>query len=322
MREVTMTRVAAAAFALAWAGAATAQQPAGAPAGLARDEIAQLARVQVAITAAHDSIDARLAKPGNKKDKVQTQLQDTLRAQIEEILHHGGLTEAEFRRRTYIVSTDTAARRVYDSIVVVVTGAPLPGALARGPQLPVPPGPVGVHIGHVVNGFGDTPGLQGLLPTAMGEARIAAQHATLAAAQPTNLPYMKTHAGHVIHALDPKLIAAGPGLGYGLKRAATQIAIHIELAAAAEGASPIVVTHSKHVALAARNTVSRADLLLALAQRVQAATSAAEASALVSQMVALANQLMAGADANADGRVTVEEGGLQLADEHVRLMLR
>ena len=316
-----MTRVAAAAFALVWAGIATAQTPAGAPAGLARDEIAQLARVQVAITTAHDSINARLAKPGNKKDKVQTQLQDTLRAQVDEILHHGGLTEAEFRRRTYIVSTDTAARRVYDSIVVVVTGAPLPGQLARGPQLPVPPGPVGLHIGHVVNGFGDTPGLQGLLPTAMGEARIAAQHATLAAAQQTNLQYMKTHAGHVIHALDPKLIAAGPGLGYGLKRAATQVAMHIELAASAEGASPAVMAHSKHVATAARNTAARAEQLLALAQKVQAATSAAEAAALVSQMVSLADQLIAGADANGDGRITVDEGGLQVADEHVRLML-
>ena len=317
-----MTRVACIALTLALSGAATAQQPAGAPTGLARDDIAQLARVQVAITTAHDSINARLAKPGNKKDKVQAQLQDTLRAQVEEILHHGGLTDVEFRRRTYIVSTDTAARRVYDSIVVVVTGAPLPGQLARGPQLPVPPGPVGLHIGHVVNGFGDTPGLQGLLPTAMGEARIAVQHATLAAAQPTNLQYMKTHAGHVIHALDPKLIAAGPGLGYGLKRAATQVALHIEMAASADGASPNVVTHSKHVAVAARNTAQRADQLLALAEKVQAAASAEEAAALVSQMVSIASQLIAGADANGDGRVTVDEGGLQLADEHVRLMLR
>jgi hypothetical protein len=317
-----MARIVAATLALVCAATAAAQQPAGAPASLARDEIAQLALVQIAITTAHDSIDARLAKAGNKKDKVQTQLQDTLRAQIEEILHHGGLTDAEFRRRTYIVSTDIAARRVYDSIVVVVTGAPLPGQLARGPQLPVPPGPVGMHIGHVVNGFGDTPGLQGLLPTAMAEARIAAQHATLAAAQPTNLSYMKTHAGHVIHALDPKLIANGPGLGYGLKRAATQIALHIELAASADGASPNVVAHSKHVAVSARNTVNRADQLLALAQQVQAATSAADAAALVSQMVSLASQLIAGADANGDGRITVEEGGLQLVDEHVRLMLK
>jgi hypothetical protein len=313
-------------FVLAWAASAAAQQPQATTAqgpALARDEIAQLARVQVAITVAHDSINARRAKPGNKTAKAQAQLQDTLRVQIAEILHHGGLTDAEYRRRTYLVSTDTATRRVFDSVVVVLTGAPLPGQLARGPQVPVPPGPVGTHIGHVVNGFGDTPNLQGLLPTAVAEARIAAQHAALAARQPDNLNYMKTHAGHVIHALDPSIVSAGPGLGYGLKKAATGVATHIELAGVAQGAAPQMVTHSKHVAIAARNTLLRVDQLLALAQKVQAATSAADAAALVSQMASLADQLIAGADANGDGRITYEqgEGGLQHAEDHVRFML-
>ena len=291
---------------------------------LARDEIAQLARVQVAITVAHDSINARLARSGNKTAKAQTQLQDTLRAQIAEILHHGGLTDAEYRKRTYFVSTDTAARRLFDSVVVALTGAPLPGQLVRGPQVPVPAGPAGMHIGHIVNEFRDTPNSQGLLTTAMAEARVAVQHAALAARQPTNLDYMKTHAGHVIHALDPTVVTAGPGLGYGLKKAATLVATHIELAAMSEGASPSVSTHSKHIAVAARNTALRADQLLALAQKVQASTSAPEAAALVSQMASLADQLIAGADANGDGRVTWEqgEGGLQQVDEHIKLMLR
>ena len=40
-------------------------------------------------------------------------------------------------------------------------------------------------------------------------------------------------------------------------------------------------------------------------------------------MLSLADLLMAGADANSDGRITWEqgEGGLQLADEHVTLRL-
>lgn len=290
---------------------------------LARDDIAVLARVHVAIVTARDSANARLAKSGNKTAKAQAQLQDTLLAEVQEILHHNGLTDAEYRRHTYIVSSDSAIRRVFDSVVVTLTHAPLPGQLARGPQMPVPPGPAGVHIGHVVNGFGDTPGLQGLLPVALGEARIAAQHAALAIRQPTNLDYMKTHAGHVLHALDPKLIPAGPGLGYGAKRAATAIAAHIELAAGAEGAQPNVVSHARHIAMSARNTVTRADQLVALAQRVQSATSAADAAALVNQIVSLAEQLVAGADANSDGRITWEqgEGGLQQLEEHVKLML-
>lgn len=187
----------------------------------------------------------------------------------------------------------------------------------------VPAGPAGVHIGHVVNGFGDTPNRQGLLTTAMAEARIAAQHATLAMRQPGNLEYMKTHAGHVINAIDPTLVAAGPGLKYGLRKAALGVATHIELAAGAQGASPNVIAHSRHVAMSARNTVARADQLLALAQKVQTATSATEAAALVSQMASLADQLIAGADANADGKITWEqgEGGLQQCDEHMTLML-
>lgn len=316
---------------MANAAAAAAQQQASSPPSaapptpLARDEIAALARAQVAITVARDSINVRLAKSGNKTAKAQQQLQDTLRAQIAEILHHGGLTDAEYRRRTFLVSSDTATRRVFDSIVVVLTGAPLPGQFARGPQVPVPPGPAGTHIGHVVNGFNDTPGLRGLLPTAMAEARIAAQHATLAGAQPGNLDYMKTHAGHVIHAVDPTVIAVGPGLGYGVNKAAIGVAAHIELAAGAQGgpALPNVNTHAKHIATAARNAATRAVQLLALAQKVQAAATAAEAAALVSQMTSLADQIIAGADANGDGRITWEqgEGGLQQADEHVKLML-
>jgi hypothetical protein len=205
----------------------------------------------------------------------------------------------------------------------VLTGAPLPGQVARGTQFPVPPGPVGIHLGHVINGFNDTPSLQGLLPVAIAEARTAAQHATLASRQPDNLNYMKTHAGHVINAIDPTIVAVGPGLGYGAKKAAGGILTHIELAAAVPGASANVVTHSKHVAIAARNTIQRCDQLLALAQKVQAATSAAEASALVSQIVSLADQLIAGSDVNGDGRITYEvgEGGLQHAEDHVKFAL-
>jgi hypothetical protein len=304
-------------------GAAHASHGAAAP-QLSREEIATLARVQAAIVATRDSLNIQLAKSGNKTTKAQTELQDTLRTKIAAIMVKHGVSDAEYRRRTFLVSTDTTFRRLYDSAVVVVTGAPLAGQVARGPQLPVPAGPVGVHIGHVVNGFDDTPGLRGLLPVAIAEVRIAAQHATLAGAQPTNLDYMKTHVGHVIHALDPTILAAGPGLGYGVKKATAGTVMHLEMAANAQNPPAVVVTHTKHIVTAARNTMTRVDQMLALAQKVQSATTAAEAAALVSQISSLAEQLYVGADANADGRISWEqgEGGLQIADEHVRLMLR
>jgi hypothetical protein len=291
---------------------------------LSRDDIAALARVQVAIIAARDSVNVQRARPGNKTMQAQQALQEKLRTEVQEMLKHVGLTDAEYQRRTFVISTDTASRRIFDSVVVAVTGAPLPGYAARAAILAVPAGPVGVHLGHVMNGFNETPSLQGLLPAALAEARIAIQHATLAGRQPENLEYMKTHVGHVVHALDPTIIKMGPGMGYGVKKATAGAISHIEMAAAAEGASPNVVGHSKHVVVAAKNTLMRVDQLLALAQQVQSATVAAEASKLISQIVSLAEQLVAGADTNGDGRVTYDapEGGLQVADEHVRLMLR
>jgi hypothetical protein len=298
-----------------------------APTQMGREEIAALARVQVAIGLARDSAQAQLAKVGNKKPEVQQQLRDKLRADIAEILHHSGMTEEEFQRKTYLVSTDSDARKTFDSVLVAVTGQPTPGQYVAPPANPnavkVPAGPVGTHIGHVVNAFGDTPNGQGLLPTALAEAKVAIQHAALAMRNPGNLDQLKLHAGHVINALDPTIVPTGPGAGYGVKKAAIGVATHIDLAAKAAGASQNVITHAMHIATSARNTVQRADSIVALAKLVQAATSATDAAAVMSQIVSLTEQLVAGADKNGDGRITWEEGegGLQQAQEHVNLML-
>jgi hypothetical protein len=298
--------------------------PASSAPSMSKDEITAFAKVQVAIGQAHDSIDAQLAQSRNKTGQAQTDLQEKLRLQIADILHHNGMSEADYRKKTYLVSTDQQVRKTFDAIVAQMTGVPTPGqvpASAAKTVANLPAGAVGTHIGHVVNSFGDTPGGQGLLPVALADARVAAQHATLAARAPTNLDAMKLHAGHVINALDPTIVTAGPGSGYGVKKAATGVAMHIDLAAKAPGASANVIMHAKHVATCAQNTVQRADALVALAKQVQAATDAAAAAALVNQMVSLSQQLVAGVDTNGDGRITWEEGGLQQADEHMTLML-
>lgn len=291
---------------------------------LSKDDIAALARIEVAIGKVRDSVGAQLTMSRNKKDEQQKELRDRLQAQVTAILGKGGLSEAEYRRRTFVISSDFKARQLYDSVIVVASGAPLPGLMPpSAPTVAVPAGVVGTHIGHVINAFNGTPSGVGLLTAAIAEARIAATHAQLATRQPTNLEYMKTHAGHVINALDPTVVTAGPGQGYGVKKAADGVANHIELAAAATGSSANVQLHAKHIATCARNTITRADAMIALAQKIIASTTAAEANALVSQMAALSDQLMNGMDANADGRVTpdVGEGGLNMADDHVKLML-
>jgi hypothetical protein len=274
----------------------------------------------------HDTLDAQLALVRNKKDENQRAIRSSFATQVTDVLKKAGMTDAEYQRKQFVIATDAPARKLFDSVVVAVTGAPLPGiytAPSTGPTLPVPAGPVGTHIGHVVNSFNGTPNNGGLLPTALGEARVAQTHAQLATRQPTNLDYMKTHAGHVINAIDPSIVKTGPGLGYGLTKAADGVASHIELAAGADGATASQKLHAAHVATCARNTSQRGAELLAIAQKVQAASTADEAAALVKQMATLGDQLLSGVDANKDGRVSVDPGecGLQLADDHVKLML-
>ncbi len=323
VRTVRTCMLSAAALAVASLAAGAQVQASSSP-SMGKDELASFARVQIAISVAHDSADAELAMTRNKKDEAHAAVQSKLATQVAEILHHNGMTDAEYQHKIFLVSTDTLLRKTFDSVVAKMTGVPTPGQVAAAAAaVKVPDGMVGTHIGHVVNSFADTPNKQGLLPVAMTEARTAAQHAQLAARAPTDLSMMKVHAGHVINAIDPTIVPMGPGLGYGVKRATTGVVTHIELAAKVDGASPNVVLHAMHIATSSRNTLERCDQAIAIAQKIQAATSAPEAAALVSQLVSITGQLMAGADANGDGRVTWEkgEGGLQTAQDHVTLML-
>ena len=180
------------------------------------------------------------------------------------------------------------------------------------------------HVGHVQTSFRDTPEQKGFLETALAEADVAIQHAGLGMRDLTSLDNMKRHGGHVLHAVDPTLIAAGPGKGYGLKKAAANIANHIEMAGAAADQPAAVKTHSVHVAASARNTVQRADEIAVLAQQIQDATTAEEAKPLFEQLNAMAQQLRAGLDANDDGRVGWQEGegGLDACETHMGLMMR
>ncbi len=291
---------------------------------MAAADVVAFAKLSLSISQLRDSIQKELAQPRNETPQAQQQLRDQLAARISDALKRAGVSDADFSRRTYIVSSDSASRAVFDQTVAQLTGAPLPGQVSPVvPAVAVPAGPVGVHIGHVLNAFSDTPKGMGLLRAAMEESRTAAVHAGFAARDPENLGAMKMHAGHVINAVDPTVVAAGPGLGYGVKRAALGVAAHLDLAAKVPGASPNVILHAGHAATSARNTVQRADAIVAIAQKIQAATTASEAAGLVSQLVSLTNELVAGKDADADGKVTWKdgEGGLTQCDEHVMLLL-
>lgn len=183
--------------------------------------------------------------------------------------------------------------------------------------------PAMVHMGHLFERFVGVPDNQGLFQVAMADARVAAQHARLGAQDPSNLEAMKTHAGHVIHALDPNVVENGPGSGYGLLRSAEGITTHARLAGRAAGGTAEMQTHSQHVAASANNTRRRADQLIALAITVRDHVETTEnAVRIYADMQRVADELVSGVDADGDGQVGWQdrEGGLAQVEQHLNFM--
>jgi len=180
---------------------------------------------------------------------------------------------------------------------------------------------VQTHIGHVMESFNGTPMNMGLLPTAMAEAKTAAQHAGLAA-KSTTLAMIQTHAGHVINAIDPTIVDKGPGLGYGVKKAAMGVATHADLAGKAPEANAGVKMHAMHVNTAATNVAAMADEVVAIAQKIRASTSLEEAQKLAMDMQTKAEELTTGVDADKNGQISWNkpEGGLAQAQQHMGFM--
>ena len=177
------------------------------------------------------------------------------------------------------------------------------------------------HIGHVLDSFNGTPMNMGLLPTAMAEAKTAAQHAEFAA-KATTLQQIQTHAGHVINAIDPAIVAQGPGAGYGVKKAAQGVAQHADLAAKASNANDMVKTHSMHVTTAANNVVAMCDDIVGIAQKIRLSTSLEEAQKLAMEMATKTQELTTGVDADKNGQISWNkpEGGLNQAQQHMNFM--
>ena len=122
----------------------------------------------------------------------------------------------------------------------------------------------------------DTPANQGLLYTAMYEAEVAAQYAGRAAA--AGDPVLARSAlGEVLYAIDPEvappweakavgIVPGWAGGGYGVRRAATNLAAAIESEAAAGEPSPALAEHAPLVLTCAENTLDRAERVVALSR--------------------------------------------------------
>ena len=205
-----------------------------------------------------------------------------------------------------------------------ITGEGVANGAWKLAAVDMPPNLVRVHLGLIATTFQATPNQQGLLATALAEAKIAAQHAALAERAGNKLDVARTHAGHVIHAIDPTLERTGPGLGFGVRRATAGMADHLQSAARVPDASNNVLTLASHVLASTNNTLRRCDEIVEVARRILVAPSAGDAAPDLARLARLAQELTSGLDVNKDGQIGWQtgEGGLVQAEAQLKLMLK
>ena len=181
-----------------------------------------------------------------------------------------------------------------------------------------------VHLAYVTTAFPSAPKGQGLLPTAAADAKIAAQHGALAADASGNLETMKLHAGHVLNAIDPGVERTGPGSGFGVRPAALAIVDQVQLASKVTRVTPGVLSAGTRVLVSSGAVVKRSDEIVVVAQRIRAATTAAEAAPDALRLGTLTKQLTSGTDVNKDGRIgwQTAEAGLEQVEAQMQLMLK
>jgi hypothetical protein len=181
---------------------------------------------------------------------------------------------------TPIANQDAMGLPLYAARLVRLTGESKGGAIFVTKVEAIP---AHLHLGHVMTNWRDTPGGRGFLPVATDEARVAVQHARLAA-KSTALDEIALHVGHVLHALDSAVEPKGPGAGYGVKKAATGAQQHLQIAAKAEGASETLAAEAALVSTALASALQGVDEAIASGQKARAATDAAEAARIATHL--------------------------------------
>lgn len=225
-------------------------------------------------------------------------------------------------------TTSTEPRAAVDSMVA----DPLAAAdtLTATDSLPAPdwsapmPEAARTALAYVTDASPDTPGGMALLEVARQEAEIALQHVRLAGRDSTDLANMTRHVAHVLHALDPTEVGAGPGLGYGVRPAARAMTTRLQEAARVEDVPGVLRFHAPIAVQAARGAGTRATEAVTVARSVQRAASAVEGRRLVRRLAEVVRTMTYGSDSDSDGRIghTEEESGLAQVAYHLELVRR
>jgi plastocyanin len=201
-----------------------------------------------------------------------------------------------------------------------------------------------VAFTHMVRLLADGPGLPVQQGYAVGmrlQTDELLRHARLVAASQAagDLAGVRRHAEHVYNLvagsrdsrfgdLDGDGRSQNPGDGFGLLENGDQagyigaVAEAVQAAAGSQDATRAITVHAGHVTLSAENMRGWATAARDLALRLTQAADAASAAADAAQLVALAQQVQRGLDANGDGEIApvAGEGGGIVAYEHAQFM--
>ncbi len=178
-----------------------------------------------------------------------------------------------------------------------------------------------IHLGHILTGWHDTPGAVGLVTTLEEELDIATAHAGYAVTDLEDLDNMRFHTDHVRHAVNPASAHAGqgPGLGYGLVRAAQGVRDHLGYAAGSADASESMKLHAQHVDAAVGNVLFWAGKILDKGGLIIGGASPIVSSFFAEEIVEHLEWIRNGRDANGDGVISWEEGEGGLAQMKAHL---
>lgn len=228
-----------------------------------------------------------------------------------------------------LVATPPASAQAVDSIPEGLAQdsltSPAEAADTVGPPYAGPLPPTAANaLAYILTAAPDTPGGTGLLETGRAEAQIAMQHVAFAGRDSLALGNMQRHMAHVIHAVDPGQGSQGPGMGYGVRRAARQILVQLEAMQNVEGIPGVLIFHAPRAAMAARGTAARVDEVVSLARQVQSASSAQAGHRLVRRLADAVRAMAYGSDRDDDRRIghTEDEMGLAQIGHHLAVVQR
>lgn len=195
-------------------------------------------------------------------------------------------------------------------------------AAAQSDEAPrvIDPPPAGARaLASLSAAWPDWPKADGLMDVVRREAAIADRHAVLAL-EAESLSALRTHLGHVQHALNPAAVPAleEPGLGYGLIRAARDATAESYRAGVTAAPGSAIDAGAADLAAAFTTISTRGRDAAILAREAAQAPSLEAATASVEQLQRMTAALIDGLDRNGDGAVEMRFGEAGLAQASAR----